>query len=219
MKKFNTSYIGLRYEIIRHVKGRKLNILDVGCATGVNGKFLLENEIATHVDGIEFDNKMAQVAAKKYNKVYVGDLNNDDFLDEISKSKFTYDYIIYGDILEHLIDPLKVIKSFNTLLSSRAKIIISVPNISHLELFIQVYIKGTFPQNERGIFDKTHLSWFTKKDIISLVKSAGYNNVDYHRVFRSRDELGSKFNLFTKILKRINKDWVTFQHILVCSYD
>lgn len=219
MEKFNASYVGLRNELIGHMKGTQLNVLDIGCATGVNGRFLLDNKIAKNIIGVEFDHDMANLASQFYNKVYVGDLNSEQFIELILDCNLTFDYIIYGDILEHLINPAKVLEQLNKLLNREGKIIISVPNISHIELFIQVYVKGTWPKNERGIFDKTHLSWFTRKDIIDLVKRAGFNNVKYYRKYRSRDAIGSKFNFYTKVLKKINKDWVTFQHILICSND
>ena len=72
--------------------------------------------------------------------------------------------------------------------------------------------------NERGIFDKTHLRWFTRKDVWSLVKLADLEMVTYERKFRARDAKGSRFNWKSKLLKLINKDLVTFQHIVVCRH-
>lgn len=217
MEKFNASYIGLRDDLIKHIKGTNLTILDVGCATGTNGNFLLDKEIASKVVGVEFDHIMAEKAKLKYDSVFVGDLNSIDFLKKITAKNHTFDYIIFGDILEHLVNPLETLKHFKKLLNSEGKIILSVPNIAHLELFIQVYIKGTWPKNERGIFDKTHLSWFTKKDIEKTVNQSGLKVLLYERKLRGRDA-NQKFNFFTKILKLINKDWVTFQHIIVCKH-
>lgn len=215
---FNASYVGLRYDLINHIEGSGLTILDVGCATGTNGNFLLDNKIASNVIGVEFNENMAKKAKLKYDSVYVGDLNSMDFIKSIVAREHTFDYIIFGDILEHLVNPSMVLKEFKELLSKKGKIIISVPNIAHIELFIQVFIKGTWPKNERGIFDKTHLSWFTKKDIEKTVNISGLKVILYERKLRGRDA-NPKFNFFTKILKFINKDWVTFQHIIVCKYD
>lgn len=218
MTKFNRSYVGLRDDLLKYIKGGNLDVLDVGCATGVNGSFLLDNDMIKSVDGVEFDEEMADIAKKKYDNVFVGDLNSSKFLSLITNENNGYDYILFGDILEHLINPLDVLLEFKNVLKPDGKIIISVPNIAHLELFIQVYIKGTWPKNERGIFDKTHLSWFTKKDIHLLLKKAGLHTLTYERKFRGRDA-NTKFNFITKIIKLINKDWVTFQHIIVCKHD
>ncbi len=55
MYKFNESYIGLRSDLLKFISGANLNVLDVGCATGVNGAYLIENGIAKKVVGVEYD--------------------------------------------------------------------------------------------------------------------------------------------------------------------
>jgi 2-polyprenyl-3-methyl-5-hydroxy-6-metoxy-1,4-benzoquinol methylase len=215
---YNQSYIGLRKDIIKYIIGESNKVLDVGCALGVNGKYLLDNNIANEVVGIEFDEKMAQEASKHNSKMFCGDLNDDKFVETVLKANDTFDYILFGDILEHLLDPQKVLTDLKSQLKKNGKIIISLPNIAHVELFIQVFIKGSWPNNERGIFDKTHLRWFTRKDVFSLAKKSSLEVITYERIFRSRDAIGSKFDFKAKLLKFINKDLVTFQHIIVCKH-
>lgn len=218
MNNYNQSYIGLRKDIIKYINGKSNMILDVGCATGVNGKFLLDQELAEIVVGIEYDQHMAKDASNHNTKVFCGDLNDSNFRQKILKEDYRFDYILFGDVLEHLYDPLKVLTELKTMLNPNGSIIISLPNIGHIELFVQVFMKGTWPKNERGIFDKTHLRWFTRKDVFSLVEDAELEVIIYERKFRARDALGSKFSWKTKLLKLINKDLVTFQHIIVCKY-
>lgn len=215
---YNQSYIGLRKDIIKYIIGESNKVLDVGCALGVNGKYLLDNNIAKEVVGIEFDEKMAKEASKHNSKMFCGDLNDDKFVKTVLKANYTFDYILFGDILEHLLDPQKVLTDLKSQLNKDGKIIISLPNVAHVELFIQVFIKGSWPNNERGIFDKTHLRWFTRKDVFSLANKSDLEVVSYERKFRSRDAIGSKFDFKAKLLKFINKDLVTFQHIIVCKH-
>lgn len=215
MKSFNTSYTGLRNDILKYIENNDSVILDVGCATGENGDFLLRNQLANKVYGIELDEDMAIEAAQKINKVFQGDLNQIAFRKEISNTFPLFDYILFGDILEHLIHPENVLKDLCKHLKPGGMVIISVPNIGHLELFIQVYLKGTWPQNSRGIFDQTHLRWFTRKDIFKLIENCGLKLVKYERKLRARDSLNSTFNWKYEFIKLINKDWVTFQHILI----
>lgn len=215
---YNKSYIGLRLDLLKYIKGESKTVLDVGCALGTSGQYLLENKIAATVYGIEFNERMASDAVENITKVFCGDLNDSNFREEVLKESPSFDFIIFGDILEHLYDPLKVLIELKTLLKPNGQLIISLPNIGHIELFIQVYIKGTWPINERGIFDKTHIRWFTRKDVFQLAKSANLEVVNYERTLRARDAIGSKFNWKTKLLKLINKDLVTFQHIIICKH-
>lgn len=218
MSEYNNSYIGLRKDLIKYITSGKHVVLDVGCALGINGKYLIDNSYASEVVGIEYDEDMAQEASSNNSKVFCGDLNDNKFRESVLNANYTFDYILFGDILEHLYDPLKVLNELRTMLKPNGQIIISLPNIGHIELFIQVFIKGTWPKNERGIFDKTHLRWFTRKDVFSLAESANLEVINYERKLRARDAIGSQFNWKTKLLKRINKDLVTFQHIIVCKH-
>ncbi|MDZ4149254.1 MAG: class I SAM-dependent methyltransferase [Flavobacteriaceae bacterium] len=215
---FNQSYIGLRKDLLKYILGQSNVVLDVGCALGTNGAFLLEKKIASKVYGIEYDEEMAIEAGKQNIRVFSGDLDDESFIQSILKETLQFDYIIFGDVLEHLYDPLKVLIILKSMLKPDGQIIISLPNISHIELFIQVYIKGSWPKNERGIFDKTHIRWFTTKDGINIVKSAGLKVVFHERKYRSRDAIGSNFDLKAKVLKLFNKNLVTFQNIFVCQH-
>ena len=217
MKDFNPSYVGIRKDLLRYVTGDKLVVLDVGCANGKNGKYLIENNIADQVYGIEFDLKMASEAKVSNTKIFLGDLNDRIFINRILDETPLFDYILFGDILEHLYDPWYVLSELKSKLKDNGRIIISLPNIGHIELFIQVFMNGTWPRNDRGIFDKTHIRWFTRKDVFSLLECSKLELITYERKFRSRDAKGSKFNWKTKFLKFISKDLVTFQHIVVCK--
>lgn len=219
MTNFNNSYIGIRPDLLKHIKGKNNIILDIGCATGSNGRYLLEHDIAQKIIGAEYDQEMAEISSQIYDKVYIGDLNDDEFIKNICENTEKVDYILFGDVLEHLMDSQSVLANLGTLLKENGEVIISVPNISHIELFIQVYIRGTWPRNERGIFDKTHVTWFTKKDVSKMVESAGLQIKTYDYNLRARDAIGSKFNFWLKVLKIINKNLFVFQHIVVAKKD
>lgn len=217
MTNYNASYIGLRQDILKHIIGENIVVMDVGCANGNNGKFLLENNIVTKVYGVEFHMEMANEARLNNTRVFQGDLNSIKFRNEIISESPQFDYILFGDILEHLYDPQTVLKELTEKLKPSGQVIISLPNIAHLELFIQIYIKGTWPKNLRGIFDRTHIRWFTRKDAFAMVEECGLKVTKYERNFRARDAIGSTFNWKYNMIKFIKKDWVTFQHILICN--
>ncbi|WP_282134450.1 class I SAM-dependent methyltransferase [Seonamhaeicola maritimus] len=216
---FNRSYIGLRTDLLKLIEGDFNKVLDVGCALGTNGDYLIQHNIADAVYGIELDSKMAAEAETCNTKVFCGDLNSKEFRTTILNETPLFDYILFGDILEHLFNPEAVLLDLKSRLHKNGKIIISLPNIAHVELFIQVYIKGTFPRNSRGIFDRTHLRWFTRKDVFKLLADVDLKLLSYGRKYRSRDAIGSKFNWKYKVLRKISKDLVTFQHIVVCTHD
>lgn len=206
-------------DLLKHIpkKSTNLKVLDVGCATGANGKLLLNQKLAKEVFGIEIDVEMSKIAANIYNKVFVGNLDEDTFLDAVLSGLNEIDYILIGDVLEHLQNPIEVLQKLIKCLSSAGKVIFSVPNVQHIDVFIHVFIKGYWPLNERGIFDKTHLRWFTLKNIELFLDQINLNLIIVDRNFRFRDRLGSKFPIGGRLLRLFFKNYFTFQYIIVCN--
>lgn len=215
MDDFNSSYVGLRPDILKLVEGKDLRILDIGCATGTNGIWIKKNLNVELLVGLEIDTEMAEVAKKSYDEVYNVDIETANI--DITFLNYSFDYVILGDILEHLKDPWNILLQVKTILKQNGKAIISVPNIQHIETFIQVYMKGKWAYNERGIFDKTHIRFFTLKNIEDLVSFAGLKVEKVSRNFRFRDRIGSKYPLKSgKILNGLFRNLFTFQYIVLC---
>lgn len=215
--KHNPSYVGIRLDLLKFIENKLQNVLDVGCATASNGEYLKKNGIAKYVEGIEFDENLADEALLKIDKIVIGDLDNDNTFNEVSKMKF--DAIILGDILEHTKNPEKILKKLSSeFLHEDGIMIISLPNFQHIDVLIHIFFKGYFPRNERGIFDKTHLRFFTLKNMKELVHNSNLRIDRIENKFRYRDKLGSNFPIFTKlILTKLFKKSFTFQYILVCT--
>jgi len=212
---FNKSYIGLRNDTIKFVDGNGNTILDIGCATGTTGKYLIDNSIADKVYGIENDEYMANQAKEHYTEVIIGDVERMNL--EKHYGNISFDYIILGDILEHLLDPWILLSTLRNLLSPNGKIIISIPNFQHIDVLIHVFIKGYYPYNQRGIFDKTHIRFFTLKNILELADKSSLEITKIHRKFRYRDKLNSSFPFYGCVLKRLFKNYYTFQYLVICQ--
>jgi 2-polyprenyl-3-methyl-5-hydroxy-6-metoxy-1,4-benzoquinol methylase len=212
---FNKSYIGLRRDLLKYIQENGCRVLDVGCGIGINGKYLKENGIASYVVGIEIDDSMAEVARDTVDEIIVADLNR-KAIEELGLN-VNFDYILLGDILEHLLDPWSILKDLSNKLNKKGTIIISLPNIQHIETFLQIYVNGAWPFNNRGIFDRTHVRFFTYSNIIDLIDDAGLHVIKCEKKFRYRDAIGSNFPFKSeKILTRFFPKLFTFQYIFVC---
>ncbi|RAS55678.1 GT2 family glycosyltransferase [Vibrio diazotrophicus] len=143
-------------------------VLDVGCYDGALGYHLI-TEKKCIVDGIELDPKAAKEASKHYNKVVVANLNIDDVTTDLDGG---YDYIIFADVLEHLLEPQLLLSKLKELLSENGKVIISVPNIGYQGVLASLS-EGDFPYSETGILDRTHLRFFTRKTLKELIVQSG----------------------------------------------
>lgn len=213
---WNRSYVGLRPDLLEYIRGDGNVVLDVGCATGENGRYLLENGLASKVVGVEKDKSMSDKAGNVLTNVIVGTIESDAAI-AATKKEGPYDYILLGDVLEHLLEPTQVLRSLSGLLSASGKIVMSLPNVQHFDVFLHVFVKGYWPRNERGIFDKTHLRWFTLRNIYEMVDDAGLHVIELKRKYRYRDQQGSRFPFYGEILKSWFKNYYTFQYVLVCQ--
>ncbi len=213
--KFIPSYVGLRHDLIKLLpeQPEKLRLLDIGCSTGINGEYLREAGRISSLWGIEYDADMAAVASRHYDQVLVGDLDTMPLAAKLPLKAF--DCMLCGDVLEHLRRPEEVLACLHPHLADDGRVIISVPNMRHISAILQLVFKGYWPRNERGIFDKTHLQVVTKRNLQEWVETAGFQVVSWHRNYRYRDPIGSKFPLWALGHKYVFPDLYTFQHIVV----
>lgn len=137
----------------RLASGPGKRLLDVGSADGFLAQRLTER--GYEVTCIERDPGLATLARGKCHAVVVADL--DQGAPELDG---LFDVIVYGDILEHLKDPRRVVLDLNRYLSPDGTVVASVPNVAHLWVRLQLLL-GTFEYADRGILDRTHLRFFT----------------------------------------------------------
>ena len=144
-------------------------VLDVGAAKGYIAAVLRQRGFT--VVGIEGDPSLAREAANHCDQLFVLDL--DGPMPEIEGD---FDYIIYGDILEHLKNPLEVLLKLNRKLRPGGSVIISLPNIANIYVRLQL-LMGRFEYSDRGILDRTHLRFFTRKSFCDFLAAGGLSVV------------------------------------------
>ena len=146
-------------------EGRGRRILDVGAADGFVSRKLTEH--GWRVTGIEGDPALAQAGAPYCERMITANLNR-----EVPEVQGPFDAILYGDVLEHLIDPLRALVELNRSLVPDGFVIVSVPNIAHLYIRLLLLL-GRFDYLDRGILDNTHLRFFTARSLRALLDDAG----------------------------------------------
>lgn len=150
--------------------GNDKKILEVGSSTGYMTKLFFENNC--FVDVVEVDKVSAKKAKKYAKKVISLSIEDEKVLKEIENS---YDFIILADVLEHLVDPLAILKNLEKITTKNTKLIISMPNIASWVMRKQLFFKGDFDYKESGILDKTHLHFYTPETLKKLLRESGWN--------------------------------------------
>lgn len=146
-------------------EGRGRRLLDVGAADGLLSRHLTER--GWKVTGIEADPTMAAAGAAHCEQMLVADLNRG-----VPLLDGDFDAIVCGDVLEHLADPAAALTSLVGFLAPGGDIVISVPNVAHLWIRLSL-LAGHFDYADRGILDRTHLRFFTRRTLDALVTGAG----------------------------------------------
>ena len=157
-----------RKEIEAMIPAGAARILDVGCGDGVLGRILLEKG-AAEVVGIEADPAAAEAARKNLTRVLQGDVESLDLPFEEGR----FDCIVLADILEHLRDPLSALTKLKRLLADSGTVVASIPNVRYLDV-VAGLAEGRWEYREFGILDKTHLRFFTKMEMETLFRRAGF---------------------------------------------
>ena len=145
-------------------------ILDLGCSTGVFGRKLREQNKAREVVGVEIFEEAADEAARHYEKVYRRDVEQ---LNLDCESYF--DFVICGDIIEHLKDPWRMLGRIKTRLKTEGHALVSIPNVRYWRVLRDLVFRGDWKYRDAGILDRTHLRFFTKKSFLRAMTDAGFD--------------------------------------------
>ncbi|MBV8812366.1 MAG: class I SAM-dependent methyltransferase, partial [Acidobacteriaceae bacterium] len=149
--------------------GEHRRVLDVGCASGYLAKLLVAH--GCEVVGIEMNPAAAELAKEHCARVVVADLDATSMVEAVSGAKF--DVIVFGDILEHVQEPRRLLEESHGLLNADGFVVASIPNVAHAAVRLSL-LHGRFDYQELGILDETHLHFFTRKSIDELFLTAGF---------------------------------------------
>lgn len=140
-------------ELAGSIQSKK--ILDVGCARGYVGQRLREK--GNWVSGIEMSEPAASVAVNVLDKVYIFDVEY-RWPEEIKSERFNL--AVVAEVLEHVFDPVEVLKAVSRVLESDGQVIITTPNFLTWTNRLKILF-GLFRYTEQGLLDFGHIRFFT----------------------------------------------------------
>jgi 2-polyprenyl-3-methyl-5-hydroxy-6-metoxy-1,4-benzoquinol methylase len=158
--------------------GSNKRVLDVGCSTGYLARVL--SALGNVVSGVEYDAPAAKEAEPSLARLVVGDLERLDLVTEFGEGSF--DVVVFGDVLEHLRDPMPVLRQARPLLAPGGSVVVSVPNVAHGDVRLAL-LKGRFRYTKLGLLDETHTHFFTRESLDCFLHDAGFVAVDVRRTY------------------------------------
>ncbi len=154
--------------VIALVPPKGQRILDVGCGPDDLARFLKKE--SNEVVGVDryLPPGRPSVRALEIEK----DLDTD--LDLAFGRDF--DLILFLDVLEHLREPGKALARSRDYLKPGGRVIVSLPNVAHWSVRLSLFF-GKFDYGEKGILDRTHLHFYTRRTARELAREANYRVV------------------------------------------
>ena len=197
------------YSLAVSVISEKAKILEIGGADGFFSEYLTK-EKKGEVFIIEKDEEAVLKARKRGLKVIAGDIEDKTVLKSaVSLGKF--DIILSLALIEHLVDPLEALKSWRPLLKDEGKLVISTSNIAHWTARLKI-LAGKFTYEKYGIFDESHLHFFTIDSFQKLVKEAGFKEESF-----LTDPVGGGWPKISRFLSRFFPGLFTYQMLIVAK--
>ena len=166
-----TYYMNARIDLMQlmqHDSQSSIRVLEIGCGAGVTLGRIQYCYPNAEVYGVELVDEVASLGAVNFD-IICGNVESMD----LPYEQEYFDYIIFGDVLEHLVNPALVLKKVRTYLKKDGYVLASIPNLMNAEVIYSL-LQGHFPYEEAGIRDETHLRFFTYQEIVKLFERTGY---------------------------------------------
>ena len=145
-------------------------IFEGGVSSGYFARVLVEQ--GRIVDGAEIDPAAAAEARGVCERVVVGDLQQLD----VAELSPAYDMLLFGDTLEHLPDPPALLRRLRPRLKPDGVLVTSIPNVANWSVRLSLLV-GRFRYTDRGLLDRTHLRFYTKRTAVEMLADAGFEAV------------------------------------------
>lgn len=175
--------------ILKKFTGKpSLNVLDLGSSDGLLGSQI--EALGHSVLGVD----IAPSSGNRTNQIRA-DLNDGIPIAALPKAPF--DVILCADVLEHLQNPENVLSDCRNQLAPGGTVLVSTPNFGHWYPRFRVFF-GLFDYDIKGILDRTHLRFYTKRSFQRMSESCGYTlspakftGIPVEQLLQSRTHLAS----------------------------
>src|SRR5205085_7283168 len=155
-------------------------LLDIGCGAGGVGYAIAQRWPACERWGCELDAGAAQLAREHFHHVVQQDVEAVDF--KALGLVRPFDLVTSFDVLEHIIDPWKLVRELTRVMAADAQVLVSLPNASNIALLLDA-MRGYWRYRRRGLLDVTHVRFFADFDARKMFYRAGLRVVRHDVTF------------------------------------
>jgi len=157
------------HDYARRFTGANNDVLDIGCGEGFFAAELVRD--GNRVSGVD---ALPEASQKAILEQYVSmDLNAPaaTLFEKLEGRQF--DRVLLLDVLEHLVQPEQLLSGARAALRNDGFVVVSLPNVANFTVRLMLLL-GCFDYAERGIMDRTHLHFYTRKTARRMLEDCGY---------------------------------------------
>lgn len=165
-------------DLLEFVPEGAVRVVEAGCADGAFGRAWLDRHPRGDCVGIEVDAALAALARTRLPRVLAADVERLD--DAMLAALAPVDAWVFGDVLEHLVDPWALLARIRATLAPSGAVAACIPNMQHWSVTVRL-VTGELHYEAAGLLDRTHLRWFTRATIDAMFRGAGYDVVRWGR--------------------------------------
>ena len=214
-------YRNVNPDLLNRIPLNAKTVVEVGCGTGALGSAYKLRNPQAHYIGVEAMPEPAAEASTVLDQVILGDAEDPLLFGDNVQD---VDCLVYGDVLEHLVNPWACLSRHLELLSEHGLVVACIPNAQHWSVIANL-LQGQWPLEDQGLFDRTHLRWFTKATIVEGFQQLGLIVHEIHsRVFKL-DQARSFLQLLAPALPNLGLDQqnilngiAPLQYVIVASF-
>ncbi|MNO69582.1 N-glycosyltransferase [compost metagenome] len=209
-------------------KDARIKVLEIGCACGGTLLGIKNKYRNAELYGIELNPNSAAIASL-FATVSASNIEKEmDFEEEF------FDYIIFPDVLEHLVEPWLVLANMKKYLKPNGKVLSSIPNIMHHSV-IRGLLNGRWEYEDAGLLDRTHLRFFTAFEIKKMFENAGYQKIEFSTNMPATStedeafidgisrlgnpELATQYRVYQYLVRAVKDDNYNLLYSLIASID
>ncbi|WP_051211756.1 methyltransferase domain-containing protein [Butyrivibrio fibrisolvens] len=149
---------------------KNIRVLEVGCDCGATLLHIKNLFPEAYTVGCDISKSAVKLAERFVDNAFVANIEEYN----LSIEAHSLDYVLFGDVLEHLRNPEQTLRYVQNLLKDNGKVLACIPNLMHISV-VKDLLMGNFTYTEIGLLDKTHIHFFTFNEIVKMYSRAGYS--------------------------------------------
>jgi 2-polyprenyl-3-methyl-5-hydroxy-6-metoxy-1,4-benzoquinol methylase len=168
-----TNLIQQKYAVLKHLipnSGAKCRLLDVGCGEGWALKYFKEK--LWDVVGLDYSDYGINTHNQScLDQLIIGDISKS--IASLINGNQQFDVILLDNVLEHVLEPIEILRQLSRLISPNGVMVIQVPN--DFSLVQQYLYESGNVEHPYWIAKPDHISYFNVEGLKSICRKAGWS--------------------------------------------